>query len=279
MTPDKDRTEERKAAMTDLPAPYIAARIAGEDRDLFTAEQMRAYAADNRAPHDNKTAVSVHPGLDATHICKDCGAPWRQCDDFSFNLRAVEACPACDNAPVGGQLIPITAPLSREITRLRAATAKHDDELRAASILMHAAEMRAASAPSQPMAGEPLPPLPEPDVGLGVHRWAYSDMQMRDYATAATEALRQRVAELEQLLKVMERQYADALERFQKMQQTDEAEFDVHIDGEYYASTCGPREDAWREAMHYVSQESPGSEMEVFEVFRLPIRFPIGEDK
>jgi hypothetical protein len=135
------------------------------------------------------------------------------------------------------------------------------------------------AAPSQPMAGEPLPPLPEPDVGLGVHRWAYSDMQMRDYATAATEALRQRVAELEQLLKVMERQYADALERFQKMQQTDEAEFDVHIDGEYYASTCGPREDAWREAMHYVSQESPGSEMEVFEVFRLPIRFPIGEDK
>jgi hypothetical protein len=146
MTPDKDRTEERKAAMTDLPAPYIAARIAGEDRDLFTAEQMRAYAADNRAPHDNKTAVSVHPGLDATHICKDCGAPWRQCDDFSFNLRAVEACPACDNAPVGGQLIPITAPLSREITRLRAATAKHDDELRAASILMRAADKRVADA-------------------------------------------------------------------------------------------------------------------------------------
>jgi hypothetical protein len=64
-----------------MPAPYTAARIAGEDRDLFTAEQMRAYAGQRAA--------------------------------------------------------------------------KYDDELRAASILMHAAEMRAASAPSQPMAGEP----------------------------------------------------------------------------------------------------------------------------
>jgi hypothetical protein len=43
----------------------------------------------------------------------------------------------------------------------------------------------------------------------------------RLFAEAVTEieALRQRVAELEQLLKVAERQYADAIEGFAKMQQ------------------------------------------------------------
>jgi hypothetical protein len=66
---------------------------------------------------------------------------------------------------------------------------------------------------------------------------------------------------------------AAALEGFAKMQQSAEAEFDVHIDGEYFASTCGPREDAWREAMGYVGTEAVRAE--VFEVFRLPI--PIGD--
>lgn len=30
---------------------------------------------------------NAHLSLSATHCCKDCGALWRQCDDFSFNLR------------------------------------------------------------------------------------------------------------------------------------------------------------------------------------------------
>jgi transketolase len=102
------------------------------------------------------------------------------------------------------------------------------------------------------MADDQLPPLPEPALigGIGDYREHYTTEQMTAYATAATEALRQRVAELEryerawnewrslqsgdvqkmfdaamrcaeleQLLKVMERQYADALEGFAKMQQ------------------------------------------------------------
>jgi hypothetical protein len=43
-----------------------------------------------------------------THYCKDCGALWRQNDDFSMSLRSANACEACDNAPVGGQLFPLT---------------------------------------------------------------------------------------------------------------------------------------------------------------------------
>jgi hypothetical protein len=50
-----------------LPTPYTAARIAGEDRDLFTAEQMREYAALNPAPtraevelyHDKDMLISA----------------------------------------------------------------------------------------------------------------------------------------------------------------------------------------------------------------------------
>lgn len=75
------------------------------------------------APHANNAPVSVHPMLEPTHICKDCGVPWRQCDDFTFNLRGAKACPACDNTPVGGHLVSITAPLVREINRLRALSA------------------------------------------------------------------------------------------------------------------------------------------------------------
>jgi hypothetical protein len=67
---------------------------------------------------------------------------------------------------------------------------------------------------------DPLPPLPRP-VSYTSGYANFSETQVigyaTAYATAATTALRQRVAELEQLLKVMERQYADALERFQKM--------------------------------------------------------------
>ena len=73
------------------------------------------------AVHDNKANVmKPHPMLEPTHICKDCGAAWRQCDDFTFNLRGEKACPACDNAPVGGQLVSIASPLIHEINTLRA---------------------------------------------------------------------------------------------------------------------------------------------------------------
>lgn len=63
-------------------------------------------AARAASAHDNKREVTVpHPMLSPTHACKDCGAYWRQCDDFTFNLRSPKACEACDNTPVGGQLI------------------------------------------------------------------------------------------------------------------------------------------------------------------------------
>jgi hypothetical protein len=47
---DEGNLKRLQAVAPPLPTPYTAARIAGEDRDLFTAEQMRAYAvADNKA--------------------------------------------------------------------------------------------------------------------------------------------------------------------------------------------------------------------------------------
>lgn len=69
-------------------------------------------------PHDNKPPVTVpHPMLEPTHICKDCGAAWRQCDDFTFNLRSPTACAACDNTPVGGQLLPLMVPSADDVVR------------------------------------------------------------------------------------------------------------------------------------------------------------------
>lgn len=53
-------------------------------------------------------APAPHPTLSPTHFCKDCGAFWRQCDDFTFNLRSEKACAACGNTPVGGQLIALS---------------------------------------------------------------------------------------------------------------------------------------------------------------------------
>jgi hypothetical protein len=47
-----ESSEERLAAV--LPTPYTAAHVAGEDRDLFTAEQMRAYAAEARLAADKE---------------------------------------------------------------------------------------------------------------------------------------------------------------------------------------------------------------------------------
>lgn len=48
-----------------------------------------------------------------------------------------------------------------------------------------------------------------------------------------------------------------------------DAEFEVHAGGEYFATTCGPRADALRDAMHYVSTLIPDDGVpEVFEVTR-----------
>lgn len=52
---------------------------------------------------------SEHPLLSATHFCRDCRALWRQCDDFTFNLRSTQCCVKCDNTPCAEQLIPLTA--------------------------------------------------------------------------------------------------------------------------------------------------------------------------
>lgn len=47
------------------------------------------------------------------------------------------------------------------------------------------------------------------------------------------------------------------------------ADFEIHAGGEYFASVFGHREQAWEEAMHYVSKISPeDGEPEVFEVTR-----------
>jgi hypothetical protein len=80
--------------------------------------KLRALAAEGQVksaagqpaqePHDNKADVSEpHPMLSATHFCLNCRALWRQCDDFTFNLRSTQCCDKCNNAPVGGQLVPL----------------------------------------------------------------------------------------------------------------------------------------------------------------------------
>ncbi len=51
-----------------------------------------------------------HPMLSPTHYCKDCGALWRQHDDFSMTLRSEDCCDACNNTPVGGQLLVLAVP-------------------------------------------------------------------------------------------------------------------------------------------------------------------------
>ena len=71
--------------------------------------------------------LTSHPSLSPTHCCVDCGALWRQCDDFSMNLRSASCCDACDNAPVGPQIRPIyVAPSSADVER-RPCTCHPDD--------------------------------------------------------------------------------------------------------------------------------------------------------
>lgn len=54
------------------------------------------------------TIYTNHPMASPTHYCKDCGALWRQNDDFTMSLRWANACESCNNTPVGGQLFPLT---------------------------------------------------------------------------------------------------------------------------------------------------------------------------
>jgi len=84
-----------------------------EASDLY--DEIYAAVADQS--HDNSANVIVqanlastltsHPSLSPTHCCVDCGALWRQCDDFSMNLRSASCCDACNNAPCGHQLRPL----------------------------------------------------------------------------------------------------------------------------------------------------------------------------
>lgn len=94
--------------------------------DLLAEFDAAAGSAD--VMHDNNTNVIVqanlastltsHPSLSPTHCCVDCGALWRQCDDFSMNLRSPSCCDNCNNAPVGPQIRPIyVAPSSADVER------------------------------------------------------------------------------------------------------------------------------------------------------------------
>lgn len=51
------------------------------------------------------------------------------------------------------------------------------------------------------------------------------------------------------------------------------AEFEVWQDDMIVASESGPREDAMREAMHYVSQYQQDVPVTVFEVKRIPVPY------
>ena len=41
-----------------------------------------------------------------------------------------------------------------------------------------------------------LPPLPEPTIGLGAHRWAYGEKDMRAYGDAVRAEERERAAQI-----------------------------------------------------------------------------------
>lgn len=67
--------------------------------------------------------------LAATHFCKDCGALWRQCDDYSFSLHlSTRACPRCELESNATQLIS----LRNERERLRAVAEAHGSALQRA---------------------------------------------------------------------------------------------------------------------------------------------------
>lgn len=82
----------------------------GTEGECFFDAWCRQCARDRSMREGEPT--EAHPMLCATHYCKDCAALWRQCDDFSFSLRSQACCTACNNAPVGGQLWPLTTPVA-----------------------------------------------------------------------------------------------------------------------------------------------------------------------
>lgn len=124
--------EQRDAAVQEC--QRLAARLAEviSERDslrtmLLNERNERATDSADEA-HDNIANVIVqanlastltsHPSLSPTHCCVDCGALWRQCDDFSMNLRSASCCDACNNAPVGPQIRPLyVAPSSADAER------------------------------------------------------------------------------------------------------------------------------------------------------------------
>ncbi|MCR4301608.1 MAG: hypothetical protein NUV51_08350 [Sulfuricaulis sp.] len=69
---------------------------------------LNSGAAGAAVSAERSPTETPHPLLSATHYCKDCGALWRQCDDFSFNLRAAGCCEACNNEHSATQLVQLT---------------------------------------------------------------------------------------------------------------------------------------------------------------------------
>ena len=54
----------------------------------------------------------------------------------------------------------------------------------------------------------------------------------------------------------------------------DEAEFEVQQNGEYCASSMGPRERAWADTLHYAAMYGQDGPVEVYEVFRRRVPLP-----
>jgi len=103
---DKQGNSDIKYVRADLAARAAPAKDKEELRRFWNELNEGAAPAQ---PNDNKTdVIEPHPMLSPTHYCKDCGALWRQNDDFSMSLRSSHPCEACDNTPVGGQLFPLT---------------------------------------------------------------------------------------------------------------------------------------------------------------------------
>ena len=55
-----------------------------------------------------KPDVTFVGGATPSHYCTVCGAMWKKYED-SWNLRSKECGPCCDNAPMGEQIVPMTA--------------------------------------------------------------------------------------------------------------------------------------------------------------------------
>jgi hypothetical protein len=52
---------------------------------------------------------------------------------------------------------------------------------------------------------------------------------------------------------------------------SEEAEFELHCNGDYEASAIGPREEAWREIQHYAAQYQQDGPVVIYEVKRTPV--------